>query len=108
MKVKNINGTSDNTCKCGSWLDHWKKFSGQSLPTYCPETKCIQKPEVGAHVQKDSSTDSSWYIVPFCKTHNGGNGQVSRHQRQRKTRIGQCQPDLWQVIDTLEFRGHHT
>ena len=75
MKVKNINGTSDNTCKCGSWLDHWKRFSGQSVPTYCPEEKCTQKPEVGAHVQKDSSTDDSWYIIPLCKTHNGETGK---------------------------------
>lgn len=76
MKIKNINGTSDNTCKCGSWLDHWKKFSSQSLPTYCPEEKCTQKPEVGAHVQKDSSTDSRWYIIPLCKTHNGKTGET--------------------------------
>lgn len=74
MKVKNINGTSQNICKCGSWLEHWKKYSSQVLSAYCAETKCIQKPEVGAHVQKDSNTDTSWYIVPFCKTHNGVTG----------------------------------
>jgi len=70
MKVRNINGTSDKTCKCGSWFDHWKKFSGQSVPIYCPESKCVKKPEVGAHVQKDSITDSNWYIVPLCNVHN--------------------------------------
>lgn len=75
MRVKNINGTSDNTCKCGSWLEHWKKFGDQVLPTYCSEIKCTGKPEVGAHVQKDNSTDSSWYIVPLCKTHNGETGK---------------------------------
>ena len=69
-KVKNINGTSTRTCKCGSWLQHWENFSGQSLPRYCPEVGCIEKPAVGAHVQKDSATDRSWYIVPLCKTHN--------------------------------------
>ena len=75
MKVKNINGTSDSTCKCGSWIDHWKKFSGQSLSSYCSEKSCSKKPEVGAHVQKDSSTDTNWYIVPFCNTHNGETGK---------------------------------
>jgi hypothetical protein len=75
MKVKNINGTGDRACKCGSWLDHWKNFSGQPVPNWCPEQSCTQKPEVGAHVQKDSSTDSSWYIVPLCKTHNGETGK---------------------------------
>lgn len=75
MKVKNINGTSAKTCKCGSWLDHWKKFSGQPLPANCAEVTCSQKPEVGAHVQKDSATDSNWYIVPLCKTHNAQTGK---------------------------------
>ena len=75
MKVKNINGTSANICRCGSWLDHWKNFSGQAVPTYCPELKCLEKPELGAHVQKDSSTDSNWCIVPLCKKHNGETGK---------------------------------
>lgn len=70
MKIKNINGTSDNSCKCDSWLDHWKKYSKQQLPSYCPESNCVAKSEVGAHVQKDTGSDSSWYIVPLCKTHN--------------------------------------
>jgi hypothetical protein len=75
MKVNNINGTSGKTCKCGSWLNHWKNFSGQSLPSYCPEVKCMQKTEVGAHAQKDSSTDTNWYIIPLCKTHNAETGK---------------------------------
>lgn len=75
MKVININGTRENTCKCGSWLDHWKNYSRQSLPSYCPEAECREKPEVGAHVQKNGSTDKSWYIVPLCKTHNGETGK---------------------------------
>ena len=70
MKIKNINGTWGNTCKCGSWLNHWKNFSGQELPEYCSEENCHHKPEVGAHVQKDDSTDHSWYIIPLCKTHD--------------------------------------
>lgn len=70
MKVKNINGTSDNSCKCGSWLEHWEKYSDQPLPKYCSEVDCGKKPEVGAHVQKDSGNDNSWYIIPLCKTHN--------------------------------------
>lgn len=75
MKVKNINGTSQSTCKCGSWLKHWENFSGQSLPKWCSEAKCIQKPEVGAHVQKDDITDQDWYIVPLCSTHNNKKGE---------------------------------
>lgn len=70
MKIRNINGTSANACKCGSWLDHWKRFSGQAVPSFCPATGCYEKELVGAHVQKDISTDNSWYILPLCKTHN--------------------------------------
>lgn len=74
MKVKNINGTSEHTCKCGSWLAHWKKFSGQTV-TMCVETSCIKTDLVGAHVQKDSVVDSKWYIIPLCSTHNAKKGE---------------------------------
>lgn len=72
-KITNINGTSENTtqCKCGSWINHWKKYNGgQSVPTYCPETSCLEKELIGAHVQKANSTDKDWYIVPLCQKHN--------------------------------------
>ena len=70
MKVRNIEGTSQNACKCGSWLDHWKKFSGGSSQPGCSVDRCSKTPVVGAHVQKHSSTDKSWYIIPLCTTHN--------------------------------------
>ncbi|WP_214040602.1 hypothetical protein [Photorhabdus akhurstii] len=71
MKVKNIVGTEDNNCSCGSWLEHWLTYSGnKSLPGFCSEISCTNKPEVGAHIIKVGSTDSDWYIVPLCKAHN--------------------------------------
>lgn len=76
MEVKNINGMDDNTCKCASWLDHWKNFGeGRFIPAFCPVRKCLEKPEIGARVQKDGFTDDSWYIVPLCKLHNGKTGE---------------------------------
>jgi hypothetical protein len=75
MKVNNINGTSQSDCKCGSWLKHWKNFSRQALPPLCPELSCSGQPEVGAHIQKDSSYDKNWYIVPLCNKHNGKRGE---------------------------------
>ena len=78
MKLRNINGTSDTTCKCGSWLLHWKKFGGSSLPEFCPETGCVQKDLVGAHVQLGGgSTDQRWYICPLCSRHNKHVGELS-------------------------------
>lgn len=70
MKIKNINGTTDNACKCGSWLKHWEKFSNQSTG-FCQAEQCTRTDVVGAHVQKGgSSSDQKWYIYPLCKEHN--------------------------------------
>ncbi len=69
MKIININGTSGNNCKCGSWLQHWINISGRAIE-YCPVENCLNKAEVGAHVQKDSPDDQSWYILPLCQKHN--------------------------------------
>lgn len=75
MKIRNINGTSQNVCKCGGWLQHWLNFSEQQLPMYCPAATCSNKPTVGAHVQKDSSNDKDWYIIPLCSACNAKQGQ---------------------------------
>ena len=76
MKIRNINGTSQNTCKCGSWLKHWEKFSGQKA-TYCPASTCTKKDLVGAHVQKGGgSKDQNWYIYPLCGIHNKHKGEL--------------------------------
>ena len=52
MKVKNINGTSQTNCSCGSWLQHWRKYSNQNA-TICRASGCSRTDLVGAHVQKD-------------------------------------------------------
>lgn len=71
MKIRNINGTSDNDCSCGSWIAHWEKFSGQKAPEFCPEESCVNTELVGAHVQKGGgNTDQKWYIYPLCQAHN--------------------------------------
>ena len=69
MKIRNINGTSDNKCGCGAWLKHWEKFSGQSV-AYCPVENCLGTEIVGAHVQRDDASDQRWYIYPLCSAHN--------------------------------------
>ena len=69
MRVKNINGTSQNVCKCGSWLQHWRNYSGQQA-TICRASGCSRSDLAGAHVQKDVNYDNNWYIVPFCIMHN--------------------------------------
>ena len=78
MKIRNINGTSDNACRCASWLEHWEKYNTgkQAVPVFCPVSDCENNPIVGAHVQKDDDSDQSWYIVPLCMTCNSKTGQV--------------------------------
>jgi hypothetical protein len=76
MKLRNINGTSDTLCSCGSWLAHWKRFSGQSIE-YCQAIGCLNRELVGAHVQKGGgSSDPSWYIYPLCRYHHKYGGEL--------------------------------
>lgn len=72
MKVHNINGTSDNKCKCGSWKAHWEKFNERKLawPRFCSEKSCINTPTLGAHVQKENCRTAKWYVIPLCDKHN--------------------------------------
>lgn len=71
IKVKNLNGTKDKDCRCGSWLEHWKNFSGNAgLPTNCANIRCSGTDLVGGHVKKVDSVDNATYIAPICKTCN--------------------------------------
>lgn len=80
MKVRNINGTSDNKCKCGDWLKHWQKYGGgitTILTSSCSVQGCMSPAQVGAHVQKDGLGGfgaDEWYIVPMCRSHNAQKG----------------------------------
>jgi len=74
MIVKNLNGTTNNKCNCGSWINHWNNYSGQTTKK-CVVKGCDNLPEVGGHVQKNSASDKSWYIIPICKSCNGLKGQ---------------------------------
>lgn len=77
MKIRNINGTQDTKCKCGSWLKHWENFSGQAIPWHCPAFGCPSTDLVGAHVQKGGgSRDQRWYIYPLCAAHNHYKGEL--------------------------------
>ena len=73
MKVHNINGTSRNKCKCGTWKKHWEDFNekGEPWPSECVEISCKRTASDGAHVQKEEGKDKSWYIIPLCDVHNG-------------------------------------
>lgn len=71
IKVKNINGTSDNKPPKGysSWEEWWEEKKGRKFDT-CSCHDCTNNAEVGAHVQKSSFYSNKWYIVPLCKACN--------------------------------------
>ncbi len=69
--VRNINGTSDNKCKCKSWLAHWKLGTNKKGFIPCSVYGCSRRAEVGAHVLvTDGRSNWQWWIAPFCKKHN--------------------------------------
>jgi len=75
MEIRNIYGTSQNVCKCGSLLQHWAKFSKQTIPKSCPVIGCNGKDLDGAHVQAEDYREKSWYSDPLCATHNATKGK---------------------------------
>jgi len=74
MKVKNINIISDNTCKCGIWLELWEKVRGRKA-LFCSEKNCVKSELIGAYVQKETP-DTNWYIIPLCKIHSAATGEL--------------------------------
>mgnify|MGYP001398950782 CR=1 FL=1 len=74
-KVRNINGISNNNCRCGSWLAHWEKFSGRKA-VFCSEAGCANQAEAGGQVLRVGANDDNWYIIPLCKEHNALTGRA--------------------------------
>src|ERR1700744_3352175 len=70
MKVRNVNGRRQHSCICGTWLHHWVKVSGRPIPQHCAYWGCMEKPQLGAHVQVADPDDPRWYIVPVCLKHS--------------------------------------
>lgn len=64
----NKKGTSDRSCKCGNWKDHWVKFAKKQWPDTCSVAGCTSKATVGAHVI--NSAVQGEHIVPMCDSCN--------------------------------------
>lgn len=60
----NATGTSNRSCPCGSWKDHWLTHSGKSWPSTCSVVDCDNSPELGAHVKNPGVTGHR--ITPMC------------------------------------------
>lgn len=65
---KNKNGTSNRTCNCGSWKNHWINNSGKKWPAECSILGCNHKATLGAHIINNNVPGE--YIVPACDSCN--------------------------------------
>lgn len=73
MLVKNVKGSGERPCGCGSWLMHWERFAGVRA-VRCGVLHCAGSAHVGAHVVKDGEADKDQYIVPMCQFHYSQSG----------------------------------
>lgn len=52
-----------------SWLDYWKKATGNTGLIICHRIDCLNGgsfAEDGAHVQLDTPSNNKWYVSPLC------------------------------------------
>lgn len=68
MSWKNKIGTADRACSCGSWKNHWIKFSKSDWPKSCVVLFCSNNPTVGAHVINVGVIGEK--IIPMCDSCN--------------------------------------
>ena len=75
-KVKNLNGTTNNTPPRGytTWKEWWEYKKSRKFST-CSRESCPQNATVGAHVQKVYG-GNEWYIVPLCRSCNNQSSTV--------------------------------
>ena len=73
---KNKNGTSDRSCYCGTWKQHWINYSGEEWPSRCSVRGCLNSAEVGAHIY-NTDISKKEYIAPMCRSCNRLVGEFS-------------------------------
>ena len=69
MKVRNLNGEMQTRYSGADLLAHWDRFSRQTAYR-CFVIGCRNKCSVGGVVQRDTTGDPTWYIIPLCEDCN--------------------------------------
>ncbi len=68
--VENAVDTSGHVCRCRSWIQHWRNFSGGTRRT-CAQLGCQNEARVGAHVvHADRRRRPTMHIAPLCHSCN--------------------------------------
>lgn len=72
---KNKTGTSNRTCTCGSWKQHWINYTSKNWPSVCAVEGCNNNATVGAHIY-NSNAEGEW-IAPMCESCNKKTGEFA-------------------------------
>lgn len=64
ITVKNVPASSESCPNCGTWMDHWRKVSGERM-LLCSNIKCRERATEGGHVQIEGK--GHVFIVPVCR-----------------------------------------
>ena len=64
----NKGGTSERACRCGTWQQHWMKFSGKPWPATCSVAGCFNLVVLGGHIINPAVDGER--IVPMCDSCN--------------------------------------
>ena len=74
-KIRNMRGTSNLGCSCGTWIDHYHNHSATKA-TGCSVAGCDGPAALGAHVYYADGIDPSQYIVPMCHQCNSSDDDM--------------------------------
>lgn len=70
---KNKSGTSNRSCNCGTWKQHWLNASKKDWPDTCSISGCSNEPILGAHIINTDVIGER--IVPACDSCNKLGGE---------------------------------
>lgn len=88
--LKNEPSTGDRECNCGSWLEHWKKYTKSSNVPDCIVDGCRHAATVGAHVEFTKVNDYKLksYIAPMCDSHNKDHNLIFKSKPNYRLAVG--------------------
>jgi len=88
--LRNQKGTAERSCGCGSWLDHWKRYTKSTGTPLCVVQNCNERATVGAHVElsRVDELKGQSYIAPMCASHNGQHGAELKSKPEVKLARG--------------------
>ncbi len=86
---ENATDTSNDTCSCDSWMQHWiNATNGHFWPSLCSVLYCNEEPDVGAHVINPDIDGER--IIPMCYSCNQKSGSFTIKDNTEYPRADDC------------------